>query len=224
MAVAGDDGADLIFSEQFEIVAPHALGNVEIIIIGFIGLLQEEGVVHEDDEIWLVLVLGVSEGLVEPLPLFLIFVGGVFIVEDDITVEGDKTPGAEVEAVPVLVDFLAVPGNKFEGGGVADVVIAGDKIEFDLLVELAGDVKDGGQLNLIAGLVDDVAGEDDKLGAEAIGVGDGVLKKYDFLPEIGVGGDHAELGIGHLDEEIGLIIHFILFHSSNSTKVRSFWQ
>ena len=179
---------------------------------------------HEDDEILLVLVWGVFEGLIEPMPLFLVFIRGVFVVEDDIAVEGDEAPGAKVEAIPVLVDFLAIPVDVFEGGGVADVMIAGDQIEFNMLVEFRGDVKDGGELILVAGFIDDVAGEDDEFGPESIGVSDSLLEKQYFLLEIGVGGEHAELGIGHLDEEIGLLFHFVLFHNANISKITSFWQ
>ena len=211
--MAGDDGADVIFSEEIEIIIADALGDIEILIVGFVGIEQEEGVVHEDDEILLVLPMGVFEGLDKPIPLFLIFAGGVFVVEDDIAVEGDKAPGAEVETIPVLMDLLAIPDKVFEGGGVADVVIAGNQIECNMPVELSGDAKDGVELFLVSGFIDDVAGEHDELGAEAIGMGDGLSEEQDFLLEIDVGGEHAELGIGHLEEKKGLIMHFVLFHS-----------
>ena len=82
-------------------------------------------------------------------------------------------------------------------------MIAGDAEEPDFGIELRGDPFVLGGLRRVAALVDEVAGDHDEGGLEAVGGSDGELEVDGLVLEARVLGEHPELRVGHLDEVLG---------------------
>jgi len=102
--------------------------------------------------------------------------------------------------IVVGAEYFPVRGERLRSRLIADVVIPGNVVKRDGVIELRHNTPVLGDLEGVAGLVDEVAANDDKGGFELVRGGDGALKIDRFLSEIAIFRKHAELRVGHLNK------------------------
>ena len=120
---------------------------------------------------------------------------------DHTRVEHDAGDAPVAERVAVGAEDFHVGRDALGRGDVLHIVVARDVVDGNRGVDLAGDAAVFGNLRGVAGLVHEIARDDDKRGAQAVDGRDGEREVRGVLGEILVLGEHPELRIAQLDEE-----------------------
>src|SRR5260370_15232119 len=142
-------------------------------------------------------------------------------VLDDARIDDDAFEVASPEGVVVRAEDLAISLQAGGGRAVADVMVASHTVERDLRVQLVRHAHVFRDLGRVAGFVDQISGDHDECGMQAVGARDSELEVRRLMREVHVIRVHPKLRVGHLEEERGLR-RGLYRHPSNQGEQRQY--
>lgn len=198
--VAGHDRRHAVLLVQVEIIPPRVRRHVEVLVF-LVRLTQKQRMMLEDDDVRRLARLQLSQGFLKPIALCLSQIANGIGCVNDATVDADERRMANAEYKAVRPEGSVIPVHTVVRGCAADVVIARQDVGWNVPIESIQDAMELRRLGRVAWLMDHVASDDEEGGAETVDVSDGLREQFRFPLEVFVLSKHAELRIGHVNEE-----------------------